>query len=373
MWRKPVAAVAVTATLITVGLMLTPAASAAGPGELFFGDLNGDGVRDRLRLGTAPPRACAVAVEFGTAEGGFLAPRRYPYLPLGSPAAIRCPSLGVAVDLDPPVAGTPAVDELVVGWYGGHPWGAEENLVVLRNLTPVDQVRAPRRPNHLGLADFDGDRRPDLYVWTDQGDGFATFLNPGIGTLRAGPVRYCAALVQHRLADFDRNGATDVALAYLERCADSSRGVAVVLDDGTLVELQGAVDDRSGWTLHVLNADRNGVPDVVTYHVPSGERRTFLATGTGAFVVSPLAVQDTFTVARVGPTPVPVQVNDWVTRRARIEIVTPPTAGTLRVTDGRYVEYLPGPDPGVADQFVYRIDQDGRSSTASVLIKIPTT
>ncbi|MBE1484745.1 Ig-like domain-containing protein [Plantactinospora soyae] len=364
MWRRRIAAVAASATVIATGAV-APAAWADGPGEPLYGYLNADTLPDLAWLGTAPPRNCAVRVRFGRPGGGYLAPREYTYRGPGGGGPGACPDLGVAVDLDD--SGTA---ELVLGWYAGHPGRSGDDLLVLRNFALSAGLQALQRPNFLGLADFDGDRRQDIYEWTDQGEGFATYLNDGTGTLRPGPVRYCAGSLQYKLADFDLDGATDMAIVYVDRCADGAHGVAVVFDDGTVTELPGVPGGEWSWTINVLDADHNGVPDVLTYYHPTGLHNTFLGVGDGTFVSSPLAVQDAVTVSGTVPTSLPLLANDWVSRRARLSIVTPPMFGTLRVTAGRSVVYTPTSAPGVADRFVYQVTQDDRSSNATVIVKI---
>ena len=363
MWRRRIAMVAAAATIIALGAAVP--AWAGGPGEPLYGHLNSDQVTDRAWLGAAPPHNCSVLVEIGRPGGGYLPPHRYTYPGPGGGASTACPDLGVAVDLD----GAGAA-ELVVGWYNGRPGGSAHDLLVLRDFTVSGGFRAIRRPNFTGRADFDGDRRPDLYQWTDQGQGFATYLNGGTGTLVPGPVRYCAGWLDHHLADFDRDGAMDVAIAYVQGCAGNTRGVVVVLDDGTVVDLQGVLGGQQSWAIHVLDADRNGIPDVLTYYQPTGELTTFLGIGDGTFVASPLAAPDAVTVSGTGPTRIPVQANDYGSTRARVSIVTAPTFGTVRVTAGRAVIYTPADSPGRTDQFVYRLTQDGKTSDGRVMVKI---
>ncbi|GIG89327.1 hypothetical protein Pen02_42630 [Plantactinospora endophytica] len=374
-----------TATIVTTGVLpiattgvlpiatigvLPSAARAAGPNEPFLGDLDGDRLPDWVMLRKLP-RACAVEVRYARPGGGFLPPRQYVYRVPGSPGTLACPELGAAVDLDPPAPPSqPGPAELVLGWYDGPPRRAGYDLLVLRNLAVAARVPAIDRPNHLGLTDFDGDRRLDVYLWTDQGEGFASYLNLGTGRLAAGPVRYCADRVQYRLADFDRDGATDLAVAYANRCGDRADGVAVVLDDGSVVDLQVGFDSRTSWTIHVLNADSNAFPDIVAYQQPSGRRWTFLGIGNGTFVRSPAARPDVVTVGLTGSVRIPVLANDWASRRAVVSIGTPPTEGSATVADGRTIVYRPNPTAGSIDRFDYRITQDGRISEASVLVRI---
>jgi hypothetical protein len=342
-----------------------PPAGAAGPSDPLYGDLNGDGLLDRARLGTAN-RSCAVLVESGRPEGDYLAPRSHPYRVPGGGAPTACPDLGVAVDLD----AAPGPAELVLGWYDGNPGRSGQDLLVLRDYRVAAVLPALRQLNFIGLADFDGDRRQDLYLWTDQGEGLASFLNTGTGTLTPGPVRYCAGPLTPRLADFDSDGAADVAIAYVDGCGDDSHGVAVVYGDGRVVDLQRGVDDRSRWTMHVLDSDRSGVPDVLTYHRPSGERRTFLAAGDGTFVRSPLATRDVVTVGAGGSVRIPVLRNDWASLRARVSVSVPPAYGAVEIGADGAVVYRPDPGAGPVDRFTYRISQDGQTSDAVVSIRV---
>ncbi|WP_159079397.1 FG-GAP-like repeat-containing protein [Plantactinospora sp. BC1] len=364
MWRRAIVAVTATATMLAT-ITAAPPGRAGGPNDPLYGDLNGDGLLDRARLGTVT-RSCAVLVESGRPEGGYLPPHSHAYRLPGPGAPTGCPDLGVAVDLD--AAPVPAA-ELVLGWYGGNPGRSGDDLLVLRDYRVTAALPALRRPNFIGLADFDGDRRRDVYLWTNQGQGFVSFLNPGTGTLVPGPVRYCAGPLTPRLADFDSDGATDVAIAYVDGCADGAHGIVVLYGDGRVLDLQRSVGRRSGWTMQVLDADRSGVPDVLTYHRPSGDRRTFLAAGNGSFVRSPVAIRDVRTVAAGGSVRIAVLENDWASRRAGVSVLVPPAYGVVRV-EGRTIVYRPNPDSGPVDRFAYRISQDGHTSDGEVAIRI---
>ncbi|MDG4789588.1 VCBS repeat-containing protein [Micromonospora sp. WMMD1102] len=368
MRRRAIAALAATAAIPPV-LAWASASGAARPNEPFLGDVDGDGVVDRVRLGVARPD-CAVWVEGGRPDGGYQPAQRYTYRAPGAGRSARCPELGVAVDLDPGQPTVPGRAELVVGWYAGPPDRSGQDLLVLRNFAVSARMPALDSPNEIGLADFDGDRRPDVYLWTDQGEGFATYLNSGTGTLVPGPVRFCAARVQQRLADFDRDGAMDVAIAYADRCDDGSDGVVVVLDAGTTVGLQRDHHGRVGWTVDVLNADRGGTSDVLTYRQPTGEPGTFLGTGDGRFVSAPLAVPDTATVPVGGSVHIPLLANDWCGRRCQLTVVVPPSSGSVEVSGSHAVSYRPDATVESTDRFVYRLVQDGRTSEASVVVRV---
>ncbi len=105
MWRRRTAMVTVimmVAAVGAVGSMPPTAAWAAGQGAQIFGDVNGDGIIDRITLGVIEPDLCSVIVEYGIAPGVYQPPVASAYLkPGGSGIATRCPTLGVAVALGP--------------------------------------------------------------------------------------------------------------------------------------------------------------------------------------------------------------------------------------------------------------------------------
>ncbi|MFI6761422.1 Ig-like domain-containing protein [Micromonospora sp. NPDC050417] len=369
MWGKRVAVVAVAATVAALGAV-APVAWAGGPGEPMFGDLNRDGVVDQAMLDSAPSvnRAplldCTVSVRLGKSGGGYLPPTEYPYLTLDGPEP-NCPDLGVAVDL-----GGDTDIELVLAWFAGRPQPVEHDLLVLENFKPSAGFDAIFQPSFMGLADFNGDGRQDVYQWTDQGTGFATYLNTSVGGLTPGPVAWCSGRPQYQLADFNGNRAMDVVIAYVEGCADYFSGVVVIRDDGMAWHLQGDPYGDHLWTVKVQYTNGDRIPDVVTKDIVTGELTYFVGNGDGSFIKTPKAVSDKASVSRTKKTSIPVITNDAATKQAKITIVTPPKYGTVRITSDRTVVFTPNSKPGKTDRFVYRLTDHGRSSEAGVSIKI---
>ncbi|GAA3726625.1 hypothetical protein GCM10022225_04760 [Plantactinospora mayteni] len=340
-------------------------AVAGGPNEPIVADLNLDGRPDMAELDASQGGStdCVVLVRLGAPGGGLLPPTRHTYLVL--PSDSPCPDLGVAVDMfDAPET------DLVVGWFAGRPPGVDFDLLLLRNYTVTDGFEAIFQPSFIGRADFNGDGRPDVYEWTDQGEGFATYLNTGTGKLVPGPVKYCSGPLQYRLADFNRNGAMDVAIAYIEGCGTYFSGVVVVLDDGTQVDLQGDVAGVESWNLEVIDANGDGIPDVTTYAQIGGQVTTFIGVGNGTFVRAPVAIRDTYPVSGVKTTGLRVLANDYATTRAKVTIWTPPRYGTVKVTTNGVINYTPNPVHGHTDRFVYRITDEGRTSNAAVSLTL---
>jgi hypothetical protein len=267
----------VFSALATVGWVAVasgPAqAQANGPGEPLVGDVNGDGADDRATLGQGTT-GCRVVVELGDGAGGFGAPVGYEYAsPGGGP---WCPDMGVIVDL-----GGDGVSELVLAWFDGRPPGVDDDLIVLRDYTPVGGFRAIEQPSGIGTADFDGDGLVDVYEYTDQGDGFQTYLNTPTGELVPGPLQLFAYVQDYVLADFDGDGAIDLAASYVEG-GDPYMGVAVVLDDGTHVQLE-SEESWLGWGMEVLDANGDGHLDVETINHETGATRVFYGAGDGTF------------------------------------------------------------------------------------------
>ncbi|MBE1484744.1 Ig-like domain-containing protein [Plantactinospora soyae] len=358
-----VAAAAATACVLVLGSSI---ALAGRPGEPIVADVNGDGLPDRAELGAVvgTGTACRVVVRLGLAGGGLGQPQAYSFLFLPA-AEPNCPDMGVGLDLDGDGA-----DELAVAWYAGPPTTMTYTLLVLDNFRVARGFDTIYQPSYIGTADFNGDRRQDIYEWTDQGEGFATYLNTGTGLLVPGPVRYCAGPLTPHLANFNGNAAMDVVIAYIEGCGGYFSGVVVVLDDGSQVNLQHDLDGLTSWTVDVIDTNHDGLPDVTTYNQVTGMITTFISVGNGTFVRSPVAIRDYPTVSGVKATGIQVLANDYATDRAKVTIWAPPRWGTVKVTTNRTIIYTPNPVHGRTDVFIYRLTQDGRTSNAAVSLKI---
>jgi hypothetical protein len=342
-----------------------PPGRAGGPGEPIIADVDGNGIPDRNTLGLIPGTStCRVLVELGLADGGFGPARSYSYLVLAA-GDVNCPDLGVGLNLDADPA-----DELVVAWFAGPPPDISSTLMALDNFRVSAGFDAIFQPSFVGTADFDGDGRQDVYEWTDQGEGFATYLNTGTGALVPGPVHYCAGPLSYQLADFNRNGAMDVVIAYLEGCGAYFTGVVVVLDSGDQVDLQGDVEGLRTWGVEVVDANGDGIPDVATRDQETGAPATFLGVGDGTFIRAPVAIRDYPTARGTKTIGIRVLDNDWATSRVKVTIWTPPRYGTVKVTTRGVINYTPHRKHGRRDSFVYRLTDEGRTSNAAVSIKI---
>lgn len=363
-----ITAVTMAVTIATVG-WLGPWASravAGGPGEVIVADVNGDGRADRvvLDLVVEASTTCRVVVSLGLSGGGFGTAQPYSYLSLPATEP-NCPDMGVGLNLDADVAA-----ELALTWFAGPPTTVPNTLLVLDNFRVTRGFNTIFQPSYIGTADFNGDGRQDIYEWTDQGDGFATYLATGTGLLVPGPVQHCSGPLRHQLADFNRNGAMDVVIAYVEGCGGYFSGVVVVRDDGTLVHLHGDPDGFGSWTVATGDVNRDGLVDVTTHNEVTGGNATFVGLGNGEFVRSPVAIRDYPTVSGVKATGIQVLANDYATDRARVSIWTAPQHGTVKVTTKGTIIYTPNPTHGRTDTFVYRLTEDGRTSNAAVSLRI---
>jgi hypothetical protein len=365
MWEKRIGAMigaTLSAAVVTAGVAM-PVARAA-QGDPIYGDLNNDNLVDRVTLGVAPPDRCSVSVELAEPGGGYLPARRYRYAkPAAGPLA-ACPDLGVVVDL-----GGDGTVELVLAWFDGRPPGYTHDLLTLRNYIPSTGFDAIFQPSSIGLADFNGDGRQDVYEWTDQGDGFATYLNTAAGTLVPGPVKWCSGRPQFVLADVNRNGAMDVVIAYVEGCAAYFSGVVVVLDSGAVVNLEADILGEALWTVDVLDVNGDTIPDVVTENEVTGEITHFINDGNARFTPAPVANNDVAVVSAVKKSNIAVLVNDIATTATKLTIVTPPAYGRATVTSSRTVVYAPNSSHGPTDRFVYRLTVDGKSDSAAVSVR----
>lgn len=374
MWRERIAMTMVLVTTVSTGAVVTaPTAVSASPAarnEPILGDFNGDMLTDRAYLGSVAPDYCSVVVEYGRAGGGYQTPVVYIYLRPGrhEGGLVPCPDIGVAVELDP---GTPD-DELVVAWFAGPPATVDYTMLVLRAFRPdFGLTQAIFQPSFMETADFNADGRPDVYSVTDQGLGFETYLSLGNGTLTPGPLQWCARPVTYQLHDFDRDGAQDLLMAYEEACVDRASGVVVVLDDGTVRQLQHDPTGVDYWSARLAHLNGDTFADVVTESRVTGQVSNFIGRGDGTFVQAPQANADAAYPAGPGTTIIDVLANDYATNAAELIITTPPAYGTVAVLPDRRIAYTPTVSPPRTDRFVYRLIEDGRQSTTSVYVRYP--
>ncbi len=369
MWGVRIVTLVAAATMTAAGAVsvVTPAAWAGSRDEPIIADVNGDGLPDRNVLGMTNGPAgsvtCQVVVRLGLAGGGFGQAQPYPYLTLPADDP-NCPDMGVGINLD----GDPEV-ELAVTWFAGPPISIRSTLLVLDNFAVSGGFDTIYQPSYIGTADFNGDGRADIYEWTDQGSGFSTYLNTAGHMLVPGPVKYCSGPPQFQLADFNRNGAMDVAISYIEGCDEFFSGVVVVLDDGTQVNLEGDLLGDNYWTIDVTDANNDSIPDVITHNQITGRTATYLGVGDGTFVPNPRAIRDYPTVSGRKGTQIDVLANDYATSSAKVSIWRQPKHGTVKVTGKGKILYTPSRSHGRNDSFVYRITDNGRTSNAAVCLK----
>jgi hypothetical protein len=367
-------AVAVLAGVMVVGGFAVPA-RAAGPFEPIIGDVTGDRVPDVVVLtaipalraaGAAPSLNCAAEVRPGLPNGGVGEPAMYTYMTL--PREQPCPDMGAAADVN-----GAGVDELMLTWFAGPPPAAPDSMVTVKDFHVVAVTNALYQPSYVDRGHFNGDDLEDIYEWSDQGEGYATFLSDGDGTFTPGPEKYCAKPLQSpTVRDFNHNGPQDALISYIENCADNSSGVVVVLDNGSVQQLQNDPDGLTSWTARVVHANEDGNPDILTINQQTGQQQYFINTGTGAFVLAPKAVPDHATVSNSRPTTIPVLANDYATRDVTVSITRKPRYGQVRVTSAGTVIYTPDSRHGGSDWFVYQLSERGRTSSAGVGITFTT-
>jgi hypothetical protein len=370
MWGKRwTAGLIIAVVAATGGVGPVGPARASGPGEAIWGDVDGDGFRDRVYLGSVQPDRCSVIVEYGRPFGVLLPPAAYTYLrPGGTGVDINCPDIGVAVDLT-----TGPLDALVIGWSGGPPASIDHNLQVLgRNFMPsFGLTTTVRRPRFMGTEDFNGDGRPDVYsVGPD--DGLESYYSLGDGTLTPGPERWCASSVDYVLKDFNRDGAMAALIAFTGGCADGSSGVVKVSSDGAVQTLQHDPANTRTWQAKIAYADGDSLADIRTRALDTGEVEYFIQVPGGSvatFVKSPTAVQDKVTISGDRATNLVVLDNDYATETAGVSIVEQPKYGSVQVTSSRTVVYRPNATHRPGDRFVYRITEGTKTSNAAVNIR----
>lgn len=364
MWRKRVALLTAVTTMVAVGA-IAGTARAGGPNTPITGDLDGDGLADRVTLVDVGPDECGVVVESGLFGGGFDLPVAHVYAdPPGAGTPGDCPNIGTILDLD--VDGSA---DLMVGWSNGRPAGADVDLLVLHDFTPTGGFVALTQPDYIGSAHVNTDLRRDIYEWSNTDRAFATYLNTPGGSLVPGPMRFCASGLAAKLADFNRNGAMDAVISYEQACDDPSSGVVVLLNSGTVVQLERSAAGTTRWTATSLDDNGDGIPDVITTNRATGAVIRHIGDGHGSFSRAPVANDDTASTTGTRKVDIAVLANDIAPDSAKVTIVTPPSHGTVQITSRRTVVYTPYASHGSTDKFSYRLTVDGRSDTAAVSIR----
>ncbi|RKR90446.1 hypothetical protein BDK92_4819 [Micromonospora pisi] len=350
----------VVATGSGAALTHPPAASAAGTGQAFYGDVTGDGHPDRITLGVAVTGGCGVNVFPGDGTGRYGSATLHPYRVPGDPNSDFCPDTGTALDI-----GGDGVVELVVGWCCGP--AVDYGLLILRNFQPAGTLPGLWETDHIEVAEFNGDDLPDLYLSTYFG-GFTTLLNTPAGTLVPGPVTYACADPRYLLADFQGNGRQDVVINCVDHPNDGD--VVVLLDNGTRVPLRDG-EPQESYSLQVLDVNADGRLDVRTTSERTGTTVVHLGRGDGTFATVPIANDDLAHAYRHTPKVIKVRDNDLASGAAKLTVTSPPKYGYLTNVDSRYeVQYVRTASHRLADTFVYRLTEAGLSDTATVTVKM---
>ena len=216
-----------------------------------------------------------INARLGLPGGGFGPMTRFPYLTVPAPEP-NCPDLGTAANID-----FTTVQSLVLGWFAGPPSSISTTGLILRQFTVVETFDGQEMPSFMGTADFDGDGRADVYEWSDQGEGYTTYLAVAANaTLTAGPEKWCANPRQLQLRDFTANRAQDALISYIEQCDDYSSGVVVALDNGAVTHLELDPLGQTTWSAKVVFANDDTSPTYSRSTRPPASRPTSSASAT---------------------------------------------------------------------------------------------
>ncbi|MFI6762669.1 Ig-like domain-containing protein [Micromonospora sp. NPDC050417] len=333
---------------------------AGSQGETMVGDVNGDGINDRATLVPLPPAHCGLRVQLGRAAGGYASPTTYSYLRVGSPP--NCPDVGAAANLDADPA-----DEIAAAWFAGPPPSIDYTLLVLDQFKLNRKLQGQDQPSFMGVGDFNGDGRDDIYEYTDQGDGMHIYVGTGNNNLVPGPSFCSLGPTSYIVRDMHRDASTDMLITYGDDCAAAS-GVTAMQGDGQTQLLQQDLDGIATWTCTVLYSNGDGLIDVRTLD-RDGKATIFYNSGDGTFGSAFRAMDDRAEVRGTTPVVIRVRDNDHATAAATVAVASAPRYGTAVVLPDRTIRYTPTPNHGPTDRFTYRLSEGGQSSTATVSIQ----
>jgi len=269
---RPRRFVSILCLVLAVPLIAPGSADAGNRFQPIFGDLNSDGLFDRVTLGPETATPCTVTVEYRRPNGSYGAPVTHTYTSPW-PRQPFCPNMGEAINL-----AKNGQTELVLTNFS---ISSQPELLVLRNFKLVASFSGMSFPNTIRSEDFNGDGREDIWESSDQELRLKTFTNMPDGTLVPGPINACSyvGIPEHVFADFNGDRGQDF-LAVL-RC-QSVINAQVLFGDG-----QPAVTLTSkglfAGTYHVFTGDINDdrIPDAVV--ADNGTTRYFQNDGHGAF------------------------------------------------------------------------------------------
>jgi uncharacterized repeat protein (TIGR01451 family) len=236
-----------------------PAAVAAGPfpGGVVVGDFNGDGRPDLAVTSASPtvPATTTITILLGTGSGGFGAP-----MPVALPADVEGPLVGdLNGDTLPDLVTTSGDSVLVSLNIGGGTFG------------PPAAQTVGVAPRILALADFTGDARLDLVLWTTLSGAGTLAVLPGNGAGGFGvplpSVPQAAELGTAAVADLNGDGLPDLA-ALTPDPVDGS-AVAVFLGNGSGGFAAPVVfhPSSSPRTVEIADFNGDGLPDLATPYV----------------------------------------------------------------------------------------------------------
>jgi len=258
---------AVVALVLAAGLAGAVPAGADGH-ALILDDLTGDGIVDRITLGSINPDMCTLTTAAGDGSGGFGAPTTMLFGP------DPCPTMGTVIDL----AGD-GTRELILTWSS---WpNSSRNLAALSPGGGATRIATGlTSPDWIGSdADFDGDGLEDVWESSVRQGLVRTYLNTAHdGPLSEGPARFCdqRSAQQFEFADFDLDGATDIVASY--QCSTTQGAMVILGRTGRQLPLI-----TGSGSYRAVRADLNGDnrPDVIVTR--DGVDIHFLNEGNGGF------------------------------------------------------------------------------------------
>jgi hypothetical protein len=246
----------------------TDYAAGFDPYSIATADFNGDG---NLDLAVGNYSAGTISIEFGNGDGTFQPPTPSTTYSAGTPRALAVADFNG--DKIPDIAATDFTSgtvSILLGQPGG-------------TFLPAVPFTVGNEPVSIGIGDFNGDGFPDLAVANFDSNNVTVLLGNGKGSFTqatGSPIAVGTGPISLAVADLRDNGKLDVVIVN-----ESNDTLSVLLGNGNgTFDAQPnlKIDSNPQWVV-AGNFSGNGIPDLAVAFYQNPQITVFVGNGNGTF------------------------------------------------------------------------------------------